>query len=67
MKLVVFPKLQTQSRRALLKTKGKYGRPHHYQPRIDLLFRLQKELGMSVGDLLDQIDREREYLIKHLF
>lgn len=66
MKLVVFPRLQTQSKRAFLKTRGKYGRPYQYQPRIDLLFRLQKELGLTVGEVLDQIGREREFLLKRL-
>lgn len=66
MKLVIFPRLQTQSKRAFTKTRGKYGRPYHYQPRIDLLFRLQKELGLPAGEILDQIDREREFLIKRL-
>jgi hypothetical protein len=57
-------KLGTCSRRALLKTKGRYGRPYRYTPRGDLLERLSEETGASLESVVRQLNLEREYLLK---
>ena len=64
MKLVIFPLLCTRSRRAIRRTKGKFGHVYSYTPRADLVIRLSTKLGMTREDVLDQIQKEREYIIK---
>ncbi|MEM7063810.1 MAG: hypothetical protein AAF572_11680 [Cyanobacteria bacterium P01_B01_bin.77] len=60
---IAYARLSTRSRRAMVRTTTKYGQPYHYRPRITLIQRLQKELGMSYEQVLDQIEKERRYLI----
>lgn len=67
MKLIVYPLLSTRSRRSFSRKKTKWGHPHFYQPRIDLLARLSYELGMTKEGVLDQIAKEREYVLKILY
>lgn len=64
MNLLIWPKLSTRSRRALLKRVRGYGRPHNYTPKGHLLERLSRELGISKEEVLAQMWKEREYLLK---
>jgi len=64
MELKVYSRLSTRSRRAIVKTKGRFGRSYQYSPRGTLLERLSLELGMSREQVYSQIMQEREYLLK---
>jgi len=64
MQLVLYPKLSTRSRRAILKTKGKFGRAYYYSPRFPLIQRLSQETGMSIEQVYRQISIERRYLLQ---
>lgn len=66
MKLVVYPKLSTRSRRAIRRVYWKFGNFYEYKPRGNLIERLAKQLQMSKSDVLDQIQKERQFLIKDL-
>jgi hypothetical protein len=63
MVLIAYARMKTCSRRAMKRTTTKFGRPYHYRPRNNLVQRLQTELGMTYEQVLDQIERERQYLI----
>lgn len=62
--LVLYPKLGTRSKRAILKIKKRYGKPYHYKPRGDLLARLAEEMGWTIDQVHDQLLRERQVLLK---
>lgn len=63
MNLQLYPRLSTRSRRALTKTKGRFGRVYYYKPRGTLLQRLSSETGLSIEDVYNQLMRERNYLL----
>ena len=65
MELIIFPRLSTRSKRAMLRTKKKWGHVYQYIPRRHLLERLKIETGMSEMDILVQIYQERKWLILH--
>ena len=60
---IAYFRMSTRSRRAMTRTKTRFGQPYQYRPRITLIRRLQNELNMSHVQVLDQIQKEREYLI----
>jgi hypothetical protein len=63
MELLIYPLLSTRSRRAISRARGKYGRPYDYRPRIDLINNLAADLRMSQDQVLDQIKRERDFIL----
>jgi len=64
MQLELYFRLGTFSKRAMLKTKARFGRDYVYRPRGDLLKRLSSETGRSIEDVYQQLQREREYLLR---
>ena len=64
MELKAYYRLSTRSRRAIAKTKGRFGNPYHYSPRGNLLIRLSRELGMSRDAVYSLLMQEREYILK---
>lgn len=60
MKLLLYPKLGTLSRRAFLR---RTRQPNAYTPRRDLLIRLSRKMGMTPGEVWVQLEKEREYLL----
>jgi hypothetical protein len=66
MKLIIFPRLSTRSKRAFVRFKKKYGRHYDYNPRGDLLKRLRFELQWSNEQIYDQIAKERALFAKLL-
>jgi hypothetical protein len=64
--LILYSRLQTKSRRALLKVRGRFGRPYFYRPRGDLLQRLSRETGLSIEQVYVQLFREREILLRDI-
>lgn len=64
MELILYPKLGTCSRRAIRRSKTRYGRPYEYRPRGNLLRRLSHETGLSLDGVLDQLRDERAYLLE---
>lgn len=65
MDLIIYPRLSTCSKRAILKERKKWGHIYVYVPKKTLIDRLRSELGWSEQQVLDQIWAEREWLIKH--
>lgn len=65
MKLIIYPRLSTRSKRAFIRTTKKFGRPYRYVPRHQLIDRLTKELNLNRSQVLAQIQKERAWLIKH--
>lgn len=66
MRLICYPRMSTCSRRALLRKKTKWGRPYFYRPRSNLLQRLSRETGLTVGQVFNQLMIERQYFLKQL-
>lgn len=56
----------TRSRRAIARTKGRFGKPYTYRPRGDLLARLARQNGISVEQAYIQLLKEREVVINRL-
>lgn len=63
MDLIIYPRLGTTAKRAIVRRKKRYGRDYEYRPRITLVNRLVEELGWSQEQVLDQISAERRYLL----
>lgn len=64
MQLQAYQRLSTRSRRAITKTKGRFGHAYHYRPRGNLLERLSRELGITKEQAYSLLMQEREYLLK---
>lgn len=62
--LRLWPLLQTKSRQALLRKKKKFGHPYTYNPRGDLIVRLARETGMTYAEVFNQLQKEREELLR---
>ena len=60
----LWQKLGTTSRRAMLKTKKRYGQPYIYNPRPTLLVRLSLETGLTVDETYNQLLKERQIMLK---
>lgn len=65
MELLIYPRLQTDSQKAMKRTKKKWGHSYTYVPRKDLLNRLCHELGMDEDSVIIQIAKEAEYVRKN--
>lgn len=63
MDLLLYPRLSTRSRRAIRRTKKSYGRPYEYRPYGNLVKRLSNETGQSSEWVMDQLLKEREFLL----
>lgn len=63
MELLLYSKLSTCSRRAIRRKKGRFGRPYEYRPYGNLVRRLSRETGQSSDWVLDQLAKERQYLL----
>jgi hypothetical protein len=63
MNLTLYPKLGTDSKKALTKKNGRWGKPYIYRPRGTLLLRLSRETNLTIDQVRSQLEREREYLI----
>jgi hypothetical protein len=61
--IILYQRLSTCSRRALLKTKKRWGRTYHYSPRGPLLERLSRETGMNKEQVYAQLLEERRVLL----
>jgi hypothetical protein len=63
MNLTLYPKLGTDSKKALTRKNGRWGKPYIYRPRGHLLERLARETGLTLSQVRSQLEAEREYLI----
>ena len=63
MEIILYSRLSTRSKRALLKTKKSFGKTYYYSPRGNLLQRLSQETGMSPEQVASQLVKERDYLL----
>lgn len=62
--LRLYSMLSTRSKRAIVKTKKRYGRPYHYSPRGDLLERLARQTGDTIEGVYNQLMKERKILLR---
>ncbi|MBD2090977.1 hypothetical protein H6F67_14065 [Microcoleus sp. FACHB-1515] len=62
--LILWPLLQTNSRRALVRKAKKYGHPYTYRPRGDLVTRLMEETGMTYEEVFNQLQKERVEMMR---
>jgi hypothetical protein len=65
MNLILYPKLSTRSKKALIRKSGRWGKPYDYTPRGHLLTRLANETGLTVEQVWIQLQKEREYLTQN--
>jgi len=65
MDLIIYPRLNTRSKRAIKREKKKWGHYYHYEPRVTLIQRLCSELGWSEEQVREQIRKERRFLIQN--
>ena len=66
MNLILYPKLGTRSKRALVRTNRrgfKKAGTHSYSPKGTLLTRLAHETGMTIHQVYAQLQKERAYLL----
>lgn len=66
MAILLYPRLSTCSKRALMKTRKQWGHPYHYSPRSNLLQRLSDETGMTIEQVYHQLQAERIELLRDL-
>jgi hypothetical protein len=64
MELRAYYLLGTNSKRAIIKTKGRFGRPHHYSPKAPLIEKISRTLRISKQAAYQLLMKEREYLIR---
>ena len=60
---IAYARLGTRSRRAMLRRTTKFGKAYEYRPRANLVQRLMQELNLSYSEVLDQIQKERTFLL----
>jgi hypothetical protein len=65
MELVLYDRASTRTKRAMGRLKKKWGHINYYKPRKMLLERWKTELGWSEEQILEQLSKERRYLINH--
>ena len=65
MEIVLFNRLGTNSKRAMLRINKQWGHSYTYEPRVTLLKRLSAETGMTLTQVRNQLIKERLFLIKH--
>jgi hypothetical protein len=62
--LILYPKLGTDSKKALTRKNGRWGKPYIYRPRGRLLERLAKDTGLTIYQVRSQLEKERQYLLE---
>jgi hypothetical protein len=63
MRLVLYPRLNLRSKRAILRTKNRWGHPVRYNPRKQLLQRLSEEFKIPEETVRKQLLEERKFLL----
>ena len=62
----IWIRLSTRSRRALLKTKRRGGRPYYYNPRWTLIQRLSRETGKPEMQVYNELLALRKDMLSHI-
>lgn len=65
MRLICYPLLNLRSQKAILRVRKKWGHPYRYNPRKQLITRLSEQLQMSETEIVEQLEREREFLLRN--
>lgn len=63
-RLALYNRLGTKSKAALKRTMDRFGRPVTYIPRDDLLQRLMTEFNISAENVIDELLKDQELLLK---
>jgi hypothetical protein len=64
--MMLFDRLSTCSRRALLRKRKRFGHPSNYTPQRRLLNRISIETGLTPEQVLIQLRKERALLSQYL-
>ena len=67
MKLILYPRSSTRTRRAFIKIKKKFGHRHYYFPRWIIIERWCRELNWTSDQVIDQFYKERKFLVKYVW
>jgi len=63
--LKLYPRLQTNSKRALAREKRRWGRPSVYSPKRELILRLAREVGWTQEKVIEQLLLERKLILEN--
>lgn len=63
-KAQIWHRLSTRSRRAIMKTKKKWGHKYYYKPRGDLLQNISAELKIEIDEVYELLLEIRQELLK---
>ncbi|WP_013320978.1 hypothetical protein [Gloeothece verrucosa] len=63
----LYDKANRNTRKAMARYKKKWGHINWYRPRPQMLQRWMEELGWTEEQVLEQLSKERRYLIKELY
>jgi hypothetical protein len=64
--LICYPRMNIRSRKAILRTRKRWGHPTNYTPRRALVERLAQELSLSPEAVRLQLSKEREFLLENI-
>ncbi|WNZ24846.1 hypothetical protein HJG54_19665 [Leptolyngbya sp. NK1-12] len=59
----LWPQLGTRTRRAIIRTKTRFGRPYDYRPRGSLLERLARDNNLTIDEVYERLMAIRTYLL----
>lgn len=65
MDLIIYPRLGKKSQKAMRRKRKAFGNPYFYEPRRNLVYRLSKELNMTMDAVRERIAKERAFLLKY--
>jgi energy-converting hydrogenase A subunit M len=65
MELIIYPLLARKSQKAMRRTRKKFGHSYFYEPRRNLVYRLSKELNLSLDEVRLRISEERAFILKY--
>lgn len=62
--IILYQQMSTCSRRAICRARSRFGMPYTYTPRGTLLKRLAKQNGMTIEQVYNQLQKERQVLLR---
>lgn len=65
MELICYPLLSRESKLAISRKKKSWGHNYHYNPQNRLVMRLAKQLNKTPEQIREQLQKEREFILKY--
>lgn len=66
MELKLYPLLSWKAKKRFAYRKFRYGKEVSYKPHGVLIKQLRQKTGMDAGDIVEQLKKERKYLLKQM-